>query len=66
MDIVGRLFKSVHWIMFGKMDEQKRAKLQVVLRSFVKILESVKKEAKDIEVVANKNGEVTIRFHKEF
>ena len=66
MNLLGRTIKIVHWILFGQMDSQRRGRLKVVLQSIVKLLEAAKNEAKDIEIVANKKGELTLRFKKEF
>lgn len=58
MNLLGRSAKIAWWLMFGNLDEKKKAKL-------LKALEYLKNEAQHLEVKAEKNG-ITLKYKKEF
>lgn len=56
--MIPRILKIFNWVLFGT-DEHTKAKL-------IDFFEKVIKEGKNIEVTANKSGEITLKFRKEF
>jgi hypothetical protein len=58
MNLFGRALKLTNWLLWGK-DGYSRARV-------ISFLEVFLKEGKNVELVANKKGELTIRYRKEF
>lgn len=57
--LLGRTFKVLSWVMFGKLSDDEKKKI-------VSFLEVAQKEAKKVEISANKKGELSLRYRKEF
>lgn len=57
MNLLGRVLKVTNWLLFG--NYKWKAKV-------VSFLEIVMKEGKNVEIVGNKKGELTLRFRKDF
>lgn len=57
--LLGRTFKVLSWVMFGKLSDDEKKKI-------VSFLEVAKAEAKKVEISANKKGELSLRYRKEF
>ena len=57
--LLTRLFKVIAWLTVGKLDDQQKAVI-------VTFLEKAMNEAKHLEITANKSGEVSLKYRKEF
>jgi hypothetical protein len=56
--LLTRIAKVFMWLTVGKLDDQQKAVI-------VTFLEKAKDEAKNIQITANKNGEVSLKYKKE-